>query len=151
MTELDSTKRSQIAHCIAHPSARWNPAIADVSAGELARLAETYDVHVARLLGKAPETFDAQDPGLSLPHGTLQAQLQPQRSCDPGHEGHHGYARQGQARPSRSISICRLCETLSVAVRFSNINMEGMYQRGALRRIHLSARWALPRRLQLRA
>ncbi|WP_246732556.1 helix-turn-helix domain-containing protein [Bradyrhizobium yuanmingense] len=44
------------------------------SAGELARLAEIYDVNVARLLGKAPETFDAQDPGLSLPHGTLQAQ-----------------------------------------------------------------------------
>lgn len=36
-----------------------------LSAGELARLAEIYDVNVARLLGKAPETFDAQDPGLS--------------------------------------------------------------------------------------
>lgn len=44
------------------------------------------------------------------------------------------------------ICIYGLCETLGVAVRFSNINMEGMYQRGLPPRIHLSARRPLPRR-----
>jgi len=44
------------------------------------------------------------------------------------------------------ICIYGLCETLGVAVRFNNINMEGMYQRGAPPRIHLSARRPLPRR-----
>jgi Zn-dependent peptidase ImmA (M78 family) len=44
------------------------------------------------------------------------------------------------------LCIYRLCETLGVAVRFNNINMEGMYQRGAPPRIHLSARRPLPRR-----
>ena len=44
------------------------------------------------------------------------------------------------------ICIYGLCETLSVTVRFNNINMEGMYQRGAPPRIHLSARRPLPRR-----
>ena len=44
------------------------------------------------------------------------------------------------------ICIYGLCETLSVVVRFNNINMEGMYQRGAPPRIHLSARRPLPRR-----
>jgi Zn-dependent peptidase ImmA (M78 family) len=44
------------------------------------------------------------------------------------------------------ICIYGLCETLGVAVRFNNINMEGMFQRGAPPRIHLSARRPLPRR-----
>jgi Zn-dependent peptidase ImmA (M78 family) len=44
------------------------------------------------------------------------------------------------------ICIYGLCETLGVTVRFNNINMEGMYQRGAPPRIHLSARRPLPRR-----
>jgi hypothetical protein len=35
---------------------------------------------------------------------------------------------------------------LGVTVRFNNINMEGMYQRGAPPRIHLSARRPLSRR-----
>ena len=37
-----------------------------VSADELARLAEIYDVGVAWLLGEAPDTFDARDPRLEL-------------------------------------------------------------------------------------
>ena len=49
----------------------------------------------------------------------------------------------GQAGP---ICIYSVCETLGVNVRFNNINMEGMYQRGAQPRIHLSARRPLPRR-----
>lgn len=44
------------------------------------------------------------------------------------------------------ICIYRLCEVLGVTVRFNNINMEGMYQRGTPPRIHLSARRPLPRR-----
>ena len=44
------------------------------------------------------------------------------------------------------ICIYGLCETLGVSVRFNNINMEGMYQRGVPPRIHLSARRPLPRR-----
>ena len=44
------------------------------------------------------------------------------------------------------ICIYGLCETLGVTVRFNNINMEGMYQRGTPPRIHLSARRPLPRR-----
>lgn len=48
-----------------------------------------------------------------------------------------------QASP---ICIYGLCETLAVMVRFNNINMEGMYQRGLPPRIHLSARRPLPRR-----
>ncbi|MHB1873172.1 MAG: ImmA/IrrE family metallo-endopeptidase [Steroidobacteraceae bacterium] len=44
------------------------------------------------------------------------------------------------------ICVYRLCEKLGVTVRFNNINMEGMYQRGAPPRIHLSARRPLPRR-----
>jgi Zn-dependent peptidase ImmA (M78 family) len=44
------------------------------------------------------------------------------------------------------ICIYGLCEALGVKVRFNNINMEGMYQRGAPPRIHLSARRPLPRR-----
>jgi transcriptional regulator with XRE-family HTH domain len=37
-----------------------------VSADELARLAEIYDVGVAWLLGEAPDAIDAQDPRLEL-------------------------------------------------------------------------------------
>jgi transcriptional regulator with XRE-family HTH domain len=37
-----------------------------VSADELARLAEIYDVSVAWLLGEAPDILDAQDPRLEL-------------------------------------------------------------------------------------
>ncbi len=44
------------------------------------------------------------------------------------------------------ICIYGLCATLGVTVRFNNINMEGMYQRAAPARIHLSARRPLPRR-----
>jgi Zn-dependent peptidase ImmA (M78 family) len=44
------------------------------------------------------------------------------------------------------ICVYGLCQTLGLTVRFNNINMEGMYQRGAPPRIHLSARRPLPRR-----
>ena len=37
-----------------------------VSADELARLAEVYDVGVVWLLGEAPDTLDARDPRLEL-------------------------------------------------------------------------------------
>ncbi|MCA1529938.1 ImmA/IrrE family metallo-endopeptidase [Bradyrhizobium yuanmingense] len=53
-------------------------------------------------------------------------------------------AKLDQAGP---ICIYGLCETLGVVVRFNNINMEGMYQRGLPPRIHLSARRPLPRRV----
>jgi Zn-dependent peptidase ImmA (M78 family) len=53
-------------------------------------------------------------------------------------------AKLDQAGP---ICIYGLCETLGVAVRFNNINMEGMYQRGVPPRIHLSARRPLTRRV----
>ncbi len=49
-----------------------------------------------------------------------------------------------QASP---ICVYGLCETLGLTVRFNNINMEGMYQRGSPPRIHLSARRPLPRRV----
>lgn len=44
------------------------------------------------------------------------------------------------------ICIYSLCKANKVQVRFNNINMEGMYQRGSPSRIHLSARRPLPRR-----
>jgi len=44
------------------------------------------------------------------------------------------------------ICIYGVCETLGVTVRFNQINMEGMYQRGTPPRIHLSARRPLARR-----
>ena len=47
---------------------------------------------------------------------------------------------------SRPICIYGVCESLGIVVRFNNINMEGMYQRGCPPRIHLSARRPLPRR-----
>ena len=46
----------------------------------------------------------------------------------------------------RPICIYALSKAHRVQVRFNNINMEGMYQRGAAPRIHLSARRPLPRR-----
>lgn len=52
-------------------------------------------------------------------------------------------AKLDQAGP---ICIYGLCETLGIVVRFNDINMEGMYQRGCPPRIHLSARRPLPRR-----
>ena len=52
-------------------------------------------------------------------------------------------AKLGQAEP---ICIYGLCETLGIVVRFNDINMEGMYQRGLPPRIHISARRPLPRR-----
>lgn len=52
----------------------------------------------------------------------------------------------GKLDQSSPICIYGLCEALGVTVRFNNINMEGMYQRGAPPRIHLSARRPLPRR-----
>ncbi len=57
-------------------------------------------------------------------------------------------ATRAKAKLDQSSPICiyGLCETLGVAVRFNNINMEGMYQRGLPPRIHLSARRPLPRR-----
>src|SRR5436305_14674398 len=47
-----------------------------VSAHELARLAEIYDVDVAWLLGGAPETLNSQDPRLELAAREL-AKLKP--------------------------------------------------------------------------
>lgn len=44
------------------------------------------------------------------------------------------------------ICVYGLCEMLGVTVRFNNINMEGMYQRGTPPRIHLSACRPLGRR-----
>lgn len=44
------------------------------------------------------------------------------------------------------ICVYKLCQTLGVVVRFNDINMEGMYQRGIPPRIHLSALRPLPRR-----
>ncbi|MFI4999883.1 MAG: ImmA/IrrE family metallo-endopeptidase [Reyranellales bacterium] len=57
-------------------------------------------------------------------------------------------ATRAKAKLNQGSPICiyGLCETLGVAVRFNNINMEGMYQRGVPPRIHLSARRPLPRR-----
>jgi hypothetical protein len=57
-------------------------------------------------------------------------------------------ATRAEAGVSQAGPICiyAVCETLGVNVRFNNINMEGMYQRGAQPRIHLSARRPLPRR-----
>ena len=52
----------------------------------------------------------------------------------------------GKLDQASPICIYGLCEALGVQVRFNNINMEGMYQRGLPPRIHLSARRPLPRR-----
>ena len=87
MSEIDSDKRSQIAERlkearklaglsqghVAKMLGLQRPSVTEMEAGnrrvsadELARLAEIYDVSVAWLLGKAPETMDAQDPRLEL-------------------------------------------------------------------------------------
>lgn len=61
---------------------------------------------------------------------------------------HAAAATRAKARLDQGSPICvfGLCETLGVTVRFNSINMEGMYQRGARPRIHLSARRPLSRR-----
>ena len=58
-------------------------------------------------------------------------------------------ATRARARMDQHSPVCiyGLCETLGIPVRFNNINMEGMYQRGVPPRIHLSARRPLPRRV----
>ncbi len=57
-------------------------------------------------------------------------------------------ATRAKAKVDQHSPVCiyALCETLGVTVRFNDINMEGMYQRAAPARIHLSARRPLPRR-----
>jgi transcriptional regulator with XRE-family HTH domain len=87
MTELDSAKRAQIAERlkearklaglsqghVAKMLGLHRPSVSEMEAGnrrvsadELARLAEIYDVSFAWLLGKAPQTLDAHDPKLEL-------------------------------------------------------------------------------------
>jgi transcriptional regulator with XRE-family HTH domain len=87
MTEPEATKRSQISERlkearklaglsqghVAKMLGLHRPSVSEMEAGnrrvsaeELARLAEIYDVNVAWLLGEAPETIDAQDPRLEL-------------------------------------------------------------------------------------
>lgn len=72
--------------------------------------------------------------------------------------GRHALANQGmvasiatrsKAKCDQKSPICvySVCDTLGVHVRFNNINMEGMYQKGRPPRIHLSARRPLPRRV----
>ena len=97
MTKLDSAKRAQIAgrlkearklaglsqgH-VAKMLGLHRPSVSEMEAGnrrvsadELARLAEIYDVSVVWLLGEAPETLDAQDPRLELAAREL-AKLKP--------------------------------------------------------------------------
>ena len=86
-TKLDSARRAQIAERlkearklaglsqgqVARMLGLHRPSVSEmeaanrrVSADELARLAEIYDVSVAWLLGEAPETLDVQDPRLEL-------------------------------------------------------------------------------------
>jgi transcriptional regulator with XRE-family HTH domain len=87
VTDTDSAKRRQIAERlkearklaglsqghVAKLLGLHRPSVTEmeagnrrVSANELARLAEIYDVNVVWLLGEAPETLDAQDPRLEL-------------------------------------------------------------------------------------
>jgi transcriptional regulator with XRE-family HTH domain len=87
MTEADSVKRGQIVERlkqarklaglsqghVAKMLGLHRPSVTEmesgnrrVSADELARLAEIYDVSVAWLLGEAPETIDTKDPRLEL-------------------------------------------------------------------------------------
>ena len=87
MTKLDSEKRAQIAERlkearklaglsqghVAKMLVLHRPSVSEMEAGnrrvsadEVARLAEIYDVSVAWLLGEAPETLDAQDPRVEL-------------------------------------------------------------------------------------
>jgi hypothetical protein len=79
------------------------------------------------------------------PDAHHQAQLQSSRACDSSHAGGDSDPGESQARPAWPDLHLRLSETLGVTVRFNNINMEGMYQRGAPPRIHLSARRPLTR------
>ena len=97
MTKLDSAKRAQIAERlkearklaglsqghVAKMLGLHRPSVTEMEAGnrrvtadELARLAEIYDVSVVWLLGEAPETLDAQDPRLELAAREL-AKLKP--------------------------------------------------------------------------
>jgi transcriptional regulator with XRE-family HTH domain len=87
MIELDSAKRARIAERlkearklaglsqghVAKMLGLHRPSVSEMEAGnrrvsadELGRLAEIYDVGVAWLLGKAAETLDAQNPRLEL-------------------------------------------------------------------------------------
>ena len=87
MTNLDSAKRVQIAERlkearklaglsqghVAKMLGLHRPSVSEMEAGnrrvsadELARLSEIYDVSVVWLLGEAPEALDAQDPRLEL-------------------------------------------------------------------------------------
>ena len=87
MTKLDPAKRAQIAERlkearklaglsqghVAKMLGLHRPSVSEMEAGnrrvsadELARLAEIYDVSVVWLLGEAPEALDAQDPRLKL-------------------------------------------------------------------------------------
>ena len=87
MTNLDSARRAQIAKRlkearnlaglsqghVAKMLGLHRPSVSEMEAGnrrvsadELARLAEIYDVSVAWLLGETPEALDAQDPRLEL-------------------------------------------------------------------------------------
>jgi transcriptional regulator with XRE-family HTH domain len=87
MTQIDPARRSQIAERlkearklaglsqgqVAKMLGLHRPSLSEIEAGnrrvsadELARLAEIYDVSVVWLLGDAPETIDAQDPRLEL-------------------------------------------------------------------------------------
>lgn len=87
MTGSDSSKRPQIAERlkearklaglsqghVAQLLGLHRPSVSEIEAGnrrvsadELARLAEIYDVSVAWLVGEVPETLDAQDPRLEL-------------------------------------------------------------------------------------
>jgi transcriptional regulator with XRE-family HTH domain len=87
MTEIDAAKRGQIAERlrearklaglsqgqVAKMLGLHRPSVTEMEAGnrrvsadELARLADIYDVSVAWLLGETPETIDPQDPRLEL-------------------------------------------------------------------------------------
>jgi transcriptional regulator with XRE-family HTH domain len=87
MTDIDSARRAHIAERlkearklaglsqghVARMLGLHRPSVTEIEAGnrrvsadEIARLAELYDVSVAWLLGEAPETMDAQDPRLEL-------------------------------------------------------------------------------------
>ena len=87
MTNLDSAKRAQIAERlrearklaglsqghVARMLGLHRPSVSEmesgnrrVSAEEVARLAEIYDVSVVWLLGEAPETLEPHDPRLEL-------------------------------------------------------------------------------------
>jgi transcriptional regulator with XRE-family HTH domain len=87
MSELDAAKRVQIAKRlkearklaglsqvhVAKMLGLHRPSVTEMEAGnrrvsadELAKLGEIYDVSVAWLLGEAPATLDAQDPRLEL-------------------------------------------------------------------------------------